>query len=391
MPKGGWASKQQQRTVDTVQNNLRQAIKVGRMAPVPLGNLAATSDLKTRGAQVGCHITSLEGVDSFVLMRNFSRDPGSAQVIHVWTAKSLATTPQTYPIALQHTDADPAIAGKKVYYWVKAIPLSTRTTDNVFISGPQAFDASNLPSAKQIAGDFASYQAYTPTTQPLTAITGGPVNSATINIASFQIQYPFDTDADGDADLISYNSGAITPLLDATQYFVYYDDPSYKGGAETYIATTDQTLVCAGLHRQYLGQIMTPAHGGGGTGGGGGGGGSCFSGETEVITKRGPVPISQVTTEDHVYSRVGWRKVFKVLVHDFKGVLHDMGGTGLVTATHRIYSTPLHAWVQAKDMFEKTQEFEGKVYNLELKGGASDNAHCYLLKNSFYAHNTRKI
>lgn len=126
--KQGWSSKSQQRQIDSLKNSINQVVKVGRMQPVPLTGLQAFSNLKTRGAQVSFQVTSLQGVDSFVLMRNFSRDPGSAQIMHVWTAASLKTTPQTYPLNLQYTDADPAIAGQKAYYWIKAVPLSNKTT-----------------------------------------------------------------------------------------------------------------------------------------------------------------------------------------------------------------------------------------------------------------------
>jgi len=63
--------------------------------------------------------------------------------------------------------------------------------------------------------------------------------------------------------LISYNSGSITPLLDSTTYYVFFDDPTYAGGAQTYIGRPNVADVTAGLHRQYLGTITTPAHGGG--------------------------------------------------------------------------------------------------------------------------------
>src|SRR5579871_5442977 len=171
MPRSSWANKGQQRQIDQIHNNLATVIKVGRMNPVPIGNLAAKSDLMTRGAQVTCQIVSLEGIDHFVLVRNFSRDPGSAQVIKVWTTDSLKATPQVLPVLLKHVDNDPAISGHIAYYWVKAVPASTRTQSNEIISGPQKFDASHFPIAKQNAGEFASYQAYTPTTQPLTATT----------------------------------------------------------------------------------------------------------------------------------------------------------------------------------------------------------------------------
>lgn len=388
MPRSSWANKGQQRTVTVIENKLAQLVKVGRVNPVPLGNLAAKSDIRTRGAQISFEVVSLEGIDHFVLMRNFSRDPGSAQIIKTWPVGSLKTTPQILPVALRHVDNDPAIGGKIAYYWVKAVPASGRTQGNEVVSGPQQFDASQQPSALQITGDFATTQSYTPTTQPLTAVTGGPVNAATINIASFQIQYPFDTDNDGDGDLVTYSSGAITPLLDGTTYFVYFDDPTYAGGPQTYIASTSNPDVTGGLHRQYLGKITTPAHGGGGTGGGGGGSGPCFSGNTLVRTKRGALAIADIQLTDRIYSRRGWRSVAALLIHSYEGEMLDMGAGELVTPEHRIYKDGL--WLQARELFTKTVPFKGQVFNLALPEAKSDDGHCFLLGNGWMAHNVFK-
>lgn len=388
--RSGWSNKGQQRQIGVIENKLNQVVKVGRMAPVPISDLSAQSDLKTRGAQVSFQVLSLEGIDSFVLMRNFSRDQGSAQQIHVWPVTSLKATPQTFPLNLQHTDADPAIAGQKSYYWLKAVPVSNKTGENVFVSGPQLFDASNFPSAKQITGDYAAVQAYTPTTQPLSAATGVGVNQATISIASFQVQYPFDANSDGIPDLVSYSSGSITPLNDSTTYFIYFDDPTYAGGPQSYIASTQNPDVTAGLHRQYVGAITTPAHGGGGTLGGGGGGGACFSGNTIIHTDRGRIPIAYVRRGDSVYSLLGWRTVARLLVHDFDGELREMGSGELVTPGHRLYYCG--DWRSASDFYPVKVAFKGRVYNLALKSkGKSEKGHCYTLGNGRIAHNLRKL
>lgn len=390
--RSGWGSKGQQRQIESVKSSISRLERVGRMQPVPLANLSALSDIKTRGAQVSFLVTSLEGIDHFVLLRNFSRDPGSAKALNTWPAASLKTTPQTFPVALHYADGDPAIAGKIAYYWVKAVPASTRTTGNEFLSGPQKFDASNFPNAKQIAGDFASYQAYTPTTLPLSAATGVPVNAASISVAPFQIQYPFDSNGDGVPDLVSYNGGTITPLLDATTYYVYFDDPTYHGGAEAYIATVNNPDVNAGLHRQYVGTIVTPAHGGGGTIGKGGGGGACFSGNTLVQTDRGRILIREVKRGDQVISLRRPVKVSRLLVHEYDGMMHEMGCGELVTPGHRIYVKETNDWRRAEELFPIARKFKGWVYNLELKTRSkTDESHCYTLGNGQVVHNVSKL
>lgn len=79
---------------------------------------------------------------------------------------------------------------------------------------------------------------------------------------------------------ISYNSGSVTGLSFSTRYFIYTDDPTYAGGAVTYVATTNSDDLSARAGRVFLGECTTPADGspdtggsGGGLPGGGGGGG----------------------------------------------------------------------------------------------------------------------
>jgi hypothetical protein len=386
--RSGWTNKNQQRQVEQITSTLQRTVQVGKMQAVTLSDLSVTSSLKTRGAQISFNVLSLQAVDSFVLLRNFSRDSGSAVAIHTWPAASLKTTPQTYPVALRYADADPAISGKVVYYWVKTVPVSNATSSNVLLSDPQQFDASNLPTAAQITGDFAITQSYTPTTQPLTAVTGAGANQATVNIAAFQIQYPFRTDAYPDG-LIPYNSGSITPLDDSTTYYIFFDDPTYAGGAQTFIADTNVADVTAGLHRQYCGVITTPAHGGGGTGGSGGGGGPCFTGNTRVQTKAGAKPIAEIEIGDEVRSLAGWVKVTNRLEHWYEGPMHAMGFGEYVTPEHRLWNVWEVSWTPAKRLFADSVPFKGKVYNLHCDG-KDDFERCYRLLNGTVAHNVYK-
>lgn len=103
----------------------------------------------------------------------------------------------------------------------------------------------------------------TQSAQPLTAADVG--STATITVASHSVQFGFGT--------VSYNSGSITGLAFSTLYYVYASDPTYAGGAVTYLATTNANTVTGNDGNYYLGSITTPADGGGGTSGGWGGGG----------------------------------------------------------------------------------------------------------------------
>lgn len=227
--------------------------------------------------------------------------------------------------------------------------------------------------------------ANTPTTQPLTATTGTPVNAATINVAAFVVQYP------APIGRVSYSSGSITPLLDATFYYVYCLDPTFSGGAKTYIASTSNPDVTSNDGIVFLGSITTPAHGGGGTGGNGGGGGPCFTGNTHVITKDGHKRISKIIAwVDEVLTQRGWRVVGRRIEHaGYSGPLRDMGNGELVTPDHCFWFHRM--WREA--MFIFTTEIPclyGSVFNLEIEGDGSDEEQCYTLANGWIAHNVRK-
>lgn len=367
------------KTIDQLTSTLQHAVRVGRMNPVPIGNLSAQANVRTRGATVSFLVNSLEGVDSFVLLRNFSQDIGTAQIIAIWPRATLLSTPQAFPVRVNYADADQSIGGRIAYYWVKAIPASNKTQVNVFISGPQKFDASGWPSSITISADNAVNQSYTPTTQPLGAVTGGSANHATVNIASFQIQYPF--------GLVTYSSGSITPLLDNTKYYISCNDPTYKGGAQTYLATTLNPAITGNTATVFLGTITTPAFGGGGTSGGGGGSGPCFDPETKILTMRGYIPMEMIQVGDRVQTRKGWRNVKEVLVHEYDGPMREMPDGGLVTLEHRIRKGDY--WVRADSIFSHEVLYRGPVYNLSIEG-KTDEEHCYRLANGYIAHNQFK-
>lgn len=89
--------------------------------------------------------------------------------------------------------------------------------------------------------------------------------------------------AESSQTTINYNSGSITGLSFSTRYFVYTDDPTYAGGAVTYVATTNSDALAARSGRVYVGEVTTPADGGSGTTGtppggiaAGGGGGTAI-------------------------------------------------------------------------------------------------------------------
>ncbi|SRR6266550_3124014 len=235
-----------------------------------------------------------------------------------------------------------------------------------------ALDAnSRLAGTKRATAALASY---TPTTQPLTQ-SG---TTTTINVAASTQRFP-----DGD---VAYNSGSVDPGAYGT-YFVTADDPTFLGGAVAYQASTSNPNVTANDGRLYLGKITTT--GGGGGVGGGGGGGACFSAGTLVLTRRGCVPISEIREGDQVLSLAGWRRVMKLLEHDYDGPLCRMEDGQHVTPGHRLYKDG--EWVAADTIFPgQPMPYWGTIYNLQLEAGMSDEMHCFALANGQIAHNVFK-
>ena len=84
---------------------------------------------------------------------------------------------------------------------------------------------------------------------PLTATDAGA--SASIAVAAHTLSRQV-----GD---VSYNAGSITGLAYDTVYYVYVDDPTYAGGAVTYLSTTTRADIVDNLGRYFVGQVTTPA------------------------------------------------------------------------------------------------------------------------------------
>jgi len=73
--------------------------------------------------------------------------------------------------------------------------------------------------------------------------------SASISIDAHGLDMPSGT--------ISYNAGSITGLAYETAYYVYCLDPTYAGGAVTYLETTSSTTLMSNVGAYYVGKITT--------------------------------------------------------------------------------------------------------------------------------------
>lgn len=122
----------------------------------------------------------------------------------------------------------------------------------------------------------------------------------------------------------------------------------------------------------------------GGAGGGSGGGSPCFSGNVPVVTAGGERRFDELTAVVELPGGL----IADLLVHDFRGMMLDMGKAELVTPQHLFkYGS---GWVAARELFADEVFYEGKVYNLHVRGERSFDERCYVLANGWTAHNAKE-
>lgn len=260
-----------------------------------------------------------------------------------------------------------------------------RTTLNEKTGGGRGFVAINVNNkmASLITqqpvgapGDFPG------STNPLSQPSG---TSPSINVAAFSIIFGSNT--------IAFNSGSTNPGTYGTWY-VYFDDPTYSGGAQTYHATANTQTLISNDGRIYIGSINTVFHAPIVWGSGGGSGGGiirfCFSGNTLVMTKRGDVAIKDVLVGDFVLTGAAtWRQVTKVIIHEAsQSTMLNIGGNELVTLDH-LFMDENFDWKPAAELFEgHAQQYWGELFNLEIDGTSFDE-HSYALACGLIAHNSK--
>jgi hypothetical protein len=102
------------------------------------------------------------------------------------------------------------------------------------------------------------------------------------------------------------------------------------------------------------------------------------------------IPFEILKAGDLVWTARGtWRPVERVAVHDFRGMLLDMGHQELVTRDHPIQVGA--GWHPAEVRFREEAFYDGKIYNAEVKadddGSAADTEHSYTLASGLVCHN----
>jgi hypothetical protein len=253
-----------------------------------------------------------------------------------------------------------------------------RTTVNQVTGAGRAFSA--LDANNQVASQLNA--------KPLYAIqtfsAGNPLSQSgstkTITVAASTIVWG--------SNSVSYSSGSVTPLAYGLKY-VYADDPTFAGGAVTYVATISQLVLYQSDGRVSFGSITT-ASGGGGVGGGG----SCFSPNTKIKTQRGDVSFWDIKEGDLALTARGtWRPIVQVRCsQQTDRPILDMGNDELVTLGHLFKS---ERWTPANELgrFAASASYTGLVANLCIEaeddddGSALITEHSYTLANGYIVHN----
>ncbi len=222
-------------------------------------------------------------VDAYAFLKSSATANGTARVRIRWLDSAFAelsttdgtaiigsSTPYTQSRAIAAAPANAFFAQLqfRVASFSSASPQAWYADDALMIVTPKEPYNLTVAGSGQTLGDQRNEvllmglnrQPAVATTSPLSSSDAG--STATISVASHTVQGGFGT--------ISYNSGSITGLAFGTDYYVYADDPTYAGGAVTYVATTTPSTVTANSGRYFVGSILTVNDGGGGGGPGGG-------------------------------------------------------------------------------------------------------------------------
>jgi hypothetical protein len=135
----GTANKAQQQLADDTNRRLNKLDHRGKMPARPvITNLTATQNSTTYVCQVRFTVTSLQGLDSVVLIRCATRDPGSAKIMGTWGSSSLPQFKQNNLYPISFADSDPALNGVAVaYYWVRVQPAADPQGQS-YLVGPVA-------------------------------------------------------------------------------------------------------------------------------------------------------------------------------------------------------------------------------------------------------------
>jgi len=137
--RAGWGNRNQNRIAQDLQTRVGQLDRQGRLATRTVTNLKAVLDTQTNSAQISFTLVSTIGLDSIVLLRNTTRDPGAAKALQSWPYQSLGAMGTSAVVTF--SDADPSIIGKVAYYWLQIVPAAS-SQSQAYLVGPQSVNQS---------------------------------------------------------------------------------------------------------------------------------------------------------------------------------------------------------------------------------------------------------
>ncbi len=125
------------------------------------------------------------------------------------------------------------------------------------------FDAGGRLNGAAFSGNpvLTGATAYRTPLNPLSSSDAG--STATVAIASHTLKT---SEANEVTKTVSYNSGSVTGLSFTTSYFIWAYDPTFAGGAVTYVSSTSSETYIGNNGYIYVGYITTVDDGGGGGG-----------------------------------------------------------------------------------------------------------------------------
>lgn len=252
----------------------------------PTKNFIATNGPGNYGAKVTFQIYLTTGVQSVEILRNTSRDFGSAVVLQSYNISELTANK---PIAYYDHDKAiiPPAVPLSVYYWIRAIPYPSKFQP--IVEGPQVV-------VIQPVGDTT----ITPTNDPSNTTNQATVDSidagtsATVRIygmAGVSSSWPRRV---GFSAMPMFPAGTIAGLAYATDYYVMWTGPTPTYPGASYQAFT---ALPSALPDNYVfaGKVTTVSAGGGGGSSGGGGTGGHASGCCEIGTRLETPPGAQIS------------------------------------------------------------------------------------------------
>jgi hypothetical protein len=97
----------------------------GKYFQNPVSKFLATTGAANTGPQITLRIAITKGVQSIQLLRNVSRDPGSAKILTSYQVAPPAAGAVQINKDTTYHDSDPSIFGRTVYYFLRIVPLHT--------------------------------------------------------------------------------------------------------------------------------------------------------------------------------------------------------------------------------------------------------------------------